>query len=373
MFKKIVALLYIVVLIFSASFSVCAEQTVNTGAASFVLMDFLTGDVLLSKQHHKRLSMASTTKIMTALLLMEAGDPDALVRITSQMVDVEGSKMGLKAGQTVKRSDLYYGLLLSSGNDAANVTAYHMAGSLENFAVMMNNKAQELGMKDTCFVTPSGLDAAEHYTTAYDMALLTRYALKNQTFKDVCATYSIKLYYSGAYHILVNHNKLLKTYEGCIGVKTGFTSKSGRCLVSAAKRNNQTLICVTLNDYSDWDDHTKLLNYGFSQSVEKTLDFSIPKTAASVGGCANDIRLRADSVKLRVFKGQESKINYRINIDPIIYSPVDIGQKIGFINIYVGDELYQKSSIIAVTGSDYAVVYKKEKSIFECLKEIISY
>ena len=351
----------------SADFSATAQENITTGALSYVLMDGLTGDVLASKNIDKKLSMASTTKIMTALLLMEAGEPTASISVTSRMVNVEGSNMGLRAGYTVKRSDLYYGLMLPSGNDAANVTAYHMAGSLEGFSVMMNNKAKSIGMKNTNFVTPSGLDANEHYTTAYDMALLTRYALKNETFKKVCSTYSIKLYYADGYHTLVNHNKMLKSYKGCIGVKTGYTSKSGRCLVTAAERDGQQLICVTLNDYSDWDDHKRLLDYGFSLSRDKKISFDIPQTADVVGGCANAVRLRADPCVVRVFDGQQNNVTYKIKIDPIIYSPIDIGQRVGYIDIYIKGELYTKRSIIALTGSDYAVLYRKKKSIFECL------
>ncbi len=373
LFKRITVLFLIVCLIFSTASVAKAQGAVSTGAVAYVLMDGLTGDILASQNSDKKLSMASTTKIMTALLLMEAGDPSASISVTSQMVNVEGSNMGLRAGYTVKRSDLYYGLMLPSGNDAANVTAYHMAGSIEGFSVMMNDKAKTIGMKNTNFVTPSGLDAKDHYTTAYDMALLTRYALKNDTFKKVCSTYSIKLYYADGYHTLVNHNKMLKSYKGCIGVKTGYTSKSGRCLVTAAERDGRQLICVTLNDYSDWDDHKRLLDYGFSLSVEKQLSFDIPQTAEVVGGCANDVRLRADPCTLYLFEGQQDSISYKVNIDPIIYSPVDIGQKVGYIDIYIKEELYSSRSIIALTGSDYAVAYRKKKSIFECLKEIFSY
>lgn len=371
LFKRILTVLLIISqLIIPISVKAAAP---SVSALAYVLMDAVTGDVLASKNADKNLSMASTTKILTALLLMEAEEPDTAIQITPQMVNVEGSSMGLRAGYTVKRSDLYYGLMLSSGNDAANVTAFHMAGSLENFSVMMNNKAKEIGLKNSGFVTPSGLDAENHFTTAYDMAVLTKYALKNPTFCRVAATQSITLYYAGGYHTLTNHNKLLRIYDGCIGVKTGFTSKSGRCLVSAAQRNGQTLICVTLNDPNDWNDHISLLDYGFSRSKQVTVSPQIPSTAPIVGGCEQKVKLRALDVEISVFEERKNDINCKINIPSILYAPIEIGQTVGTVDIFIGEAKVSSVNIITVTGSDYAVPVKEKRTVLDCLKKIIVY
>lgn len=354
-----------------SAFAVSSEQP-EVSAVGCVLMDYATGDLLFSKNSDRRLSMASTTKIMTVILLIEAGEPEKEIQVTDEMVAVEGTSMGLKGGITVKRSDLYYGMMLPSGNDAANVAAIHLAGSFENFAVMMNSKAKKIGMNNTNFVTPSGLDANEHYTTAYDMALLTRYALSNDTFRNICSTKSVKLFYDNSYHTLTNHNKLLNIYEGCIGVKTGFTSKSGRCLVSAAQRNGQTLICVTLNDGNDWNDHTSLFDFGFSLAKNAEADFDLPKKIPVAGGVNGQIEVLTQKESLYFFEGQQDKISYKINLPAFLYAPVEIGQKVGTVEIYIDSHKIKEISIVASTSSDYAVpLPEKPKNIWRCILEIL--
>ena len=252
--------------------SICAfpcraepSDSLSLSAESAVLMAAEDGSVLAQKNAHTRMGMASTTKIMTALVALESLPVEAVVRITAPSVGVEGSSIYLTKGETLTLEQLLYALLLESANDAATAIAMAVAGSVEAFAEKMNQRAASLGLKDTHFVNPHGLDHEEHYTTAYELAVITRAALQNETFRAICATTrkTIPLRGEEGIRLLLNHNKLLDSYEGCIGVKTGFTKKTGRCLVSAAEREGITLIAVTLNAPDDWRDHTAMLDYGF--------------------------------------------------------------------------------------------------------------
>ncbi|MDE7278802.1 MAG: D-alanyl-D-alanine carboxypeptidase [Oscillospiraceae bacterium] len=226
-----------------------AVSLAGLSAKAAILIDAQTGTVIAEKNERQRLPMASTTKIMSALLLLESGDLDTQFKVDNNAIMVEGSSMGLCEDDIVTKRTLCYGMLLPSGNDAANQTAVMLAGSTEKFAEMMNSRAKEIGLEDTNFVTPSGLHDENHYSTAYDMAVLTREALKNEDFREICGTKRAKLKFGNPPYErwLVNTNKLLTMYDACIGVKTGFTDEAGRCLVSAAEKNGVTLICVTLN------------------------------------------------------------------------------------------------------------------------------
>ena len=254
----------------AAAFLLCppARAAVGVHAASAVLMDAESGRVLYAHDaHHPRL-IASTTKLLTALVAVEqAADLDEVVTIKGEWLGSEGSSIYLKAGEEITLRGLLYGLLLQSGNDAAMCIACHVAGSEADFVALMNQKAAELGMKNSSFANPSGLDDDDHYSTAYDLALLARACLDNDVVAEICATRSITV----GTRTFVNHNKLLHRYEGCVGMKTGFTEKAGRTLVSAATRNGQTLICVTLNDGDDWNDHKKLLDYGYATFPRQVL------------------------------------------------------------------------------------------------------
>ena len=240
----------------------CAPaRAVSTSASSAVLMDVSSGRVLYDQDMHTPRPIASITKLMTALVAVgSASDLSREVEVSAQWLDgVEGSSLYLKAGDTFTLKTLLYGLLLQSGNDAAQVIACWVAGDLETFAKRMNEKAAELGMTNTHFENPSGLTEEGHYASAYDMALLACACLADPTISEICATRTITL--EG--RTFTNHNKLLWLVEDCVGMKTGYTEASGRTLVSAATRGAQTLVCVTLNDPDDWDDHQALLDYGF--------------------------------------------------------------------------------------------------------------
>lgn len=256
--KKITALLAVL----TALSCLCPPaRAVSTHASCAILMDAESGRVLYEQNVHEPRLIASITKLMTALVAVEqGGDLDQTVTVKAEWLGSEGSSIYLAAGEQITLRALLYGLLLQSGNDAAMVIACHVAGDMDGFVAMMNEKAAQLGMENSSFANPSGLNDDNHYSTAYDMALLARACLDNETVAEICATQSITV----GTRTFVNHNKLLYRYEGCVGMKTGFTEKAGRTLVSAATRDGQTLICVTLNDGDDWNDHMKLLDYGFA-------------------------------------------------------------------------------------------------------------
>lgn len=243
-----------------------AESSVSVSAASCVVMEAVTGAVLYEKNAREERPMASTTKIMTALLCLESGDLDREFSVDSDAIHVEGSSMGLVEGDRVTKRALCYGMLLPSGNDAAGAAAVELAGSYAAFAQQMNQRAEQLGMTQTHFVTPSGLHDDAHYTTAYDMALLTAAALQNEIFREICSQEKAQVSFGNPPYDrwLSNSNKLLSMDDSIIGVKTGFTDEAGRCLVSAAVRDGVTLICVTLNDPNDWQDHLALYDSCFS-------------------------------------------------------------------------------------------------------------
>ncbi len=234
----------------------------QTSAKSFVLMDAESGRILLEKESGRSLPIASTTKIMTALVALERGSLGDVVRVKREHLR-EGSSMYLQEGEELTLEQLLYGLLLSSGNDAAECIAASYGG--EEFLAAMNEKAAALGMEQTAFANASGLDASGHYSSALDMARLAAAAMENPVFSRIVSTKTA----SAGERALSNHNKLLGTLGGCIGLKTGYTEDAGRTLVSCCERDGLRLIAVTLNDRADWDDHAALYEYAFSKYSAK--------------------------------------------------------------------------------------------------------
>ena len=240
-----------------------AETGMNTGAKSFALYNPDTKTFLYQSNANERMPMASTTKIVTALIAIEELDLDEIIQVPKEAVGIEGSSLYLKENDELSVKDLVYGVLLQSANDAATVLAIRISGSIEAFANLMTERAFKTGAVNTKFENPHGLDSSEHYTTAHDLSLITAEALSNETFKQITGTYKYSFKLGENTRTIVNHNKLLKSYDGCIGVKTGFTRKSGRCLVSAANRNGITLVAVTLDDPDDWNDQIARINQYF--------------------------------------------------------------------------------------------------------------
>lgn len=241
----------------------------GVSAVNAVLIDENTGEILVEKNAHEKQKIASITKIMTAIIAIESGRMNEQVKISKQAVYTEGSSIYLKQGQKVLLKDLVYGLMLRSGNDAAVAISEYVGGSVEGFVYLMNEKARWIGMTNTDFENPSGLDGEEHYSTAYDMALLMQYAMGNKTFEKVTGT---EMYQSDSWdYAWQNKNKLLTTlYEYCTGGKTGYTKSAGRTLVSTASKDGIDLIAVTLQDPNDWIDHINLFKWGFEHADKPT-------------------------------------------------------------------------------------------------------
>ncbi len=347
----------------------------EVSAQSAVVLTADTGAVLFEKDGHTPRPVASTTKIMTALLALEAaqeqGDP--LVDITQEMVAVEGSSMGLQAGDSISLTGLAAGMLLASGNDAANAAALYLDGSLESFAARMNQRAAALGMEDTHFVTPSGLDGEDaqglaHLSTAYDMALLARAALEDQAFRQLCSSPRLAVEFAEPVKRVTytNHNKLLAQYQGCVGVKTGFTKEAGRCLVSAAERDGALLIAVTLNAPNDWEDHTALLDYGFSQVEPYQLaGGDVRLTVPVVGSPVEVVSLRgSNGGEVTLPLGQGAQVERVVRVPKFLYAPVEAGEQVGEICWYLEGQLLGSAPL---TAAGAAPLQEKAPSLWERL------
>jgi len=315
-----------------------------------VLLDADSLQVLYAKDCDTQAAVASTTKIMTALLLLEAGEPELTFAVTDAMVRVEGTSMGLKGGDTVSRYALACGMLLASGNDAANAAAIHLAGSLPAFADRMNRRAAEIGMKRTHFVTPSGLDAEGHASTAYDMALLGREAIRNPMFRAICSKASIRVSYGNPPYMrsLSNHNRLVRELPGCLGIKTGFTKDAGRTLVSAVERDGRLLIAVTLRAPSDWEDHRRLYDYGFSQYYPIALDdVSVPLAKLPVaGGALSWVNVMLHTTPIAHVRVMPFHIRRELLLRPFEYAPLPTGKIVGVARYYAGDVLLAEVPLI---------------------------
>lgn len=330
-------------------------SAVSVSAESAILIDAQSGNVLYEKDAEKIRPMASTTKIMTALVAIEGFDIDMTVKIPPEATGIEGSSIYLCAGEKLTLRQLVYALMLSSANDAATAIAIYCAGSVESFADKMNDTARRIGLSNTHFDNPHGLDSSSHYTTAADLAKLTAYAIKSPEFKKIVSTYKmeIPLGENNNARLLVNHNKLLRSYDGAIGVKTGFTKKSGRCLVSAAERNGITLIAVTLNAPDDWRDHTAMLDYGFENYVSEKLTLepsalSMPVISGNVSSvpCA----MRSDLSAL--LPKDHGAIVCRIEMSRFEYAPVEAGEVVGKVTYFCDGQRLADTDIVALQGAE---------------------
>lgn len=330
--KMVVCLICLMTIATVICINLRAEDVV-TNAKGMILYDPVSGRVIHSKNMDQKLQMASTTKIMTSILTIESGGLDDPFLVDDKAIMVEGSSMGLQSGDTVTKRTLCYGMLLPSGNDAANAAAVAVAGSTEAFVEMMNKKAEELELNSTHFVTPSGLDDFTdlHYSTAYDMAKLAAYALKNDVFREICSTKSISLDLGGRSLTLWNTNKLLGSYEGIYGVKTGFTDKAGRCLISACERDGIDLICVTLGDSTDWIDHKALYDSGFSLLEHVCFESEYYRIPVAGGGT---VGLRSEDIDLTLEKGESERVEKRVIIPQFVYSATE-GETLGQIIYYL--------------------------------------
>lgn len=348
-----IILLIIVALIFSFltiyAFGHEMSTVISLSAHSAVLYQPENDIFLYSKSADTKMPMASTTKIMTALVALDGTSLQDTVIIDERAVGVEGSSAYLKAGEVLTIEELLYALLLQSANDAAVAIACHVAGDVDAFALLMNDKAKDLGLFCTNFTNPHGLDDKEHYTTARELAIITAEAMKNESFRKITSTYKKTFSTEDRTRTYVNHNKMLLNYEGCIGVKTGYTQRSGRCLVVAAERNGLEFISVTLDAPNDWSDHTKLLNYGYS-----TLDridlakvdeycYNVP----IINGDKESILVTNDKdISIIVEKGDHS-LNKHIKLIRYAVAPISEGDVLGEIIFTVDGKEVDRCNLIA--------------------------
>lgn len=330
--------------VFAAVLTLFPSQFVkayDVSAASAILMEASTGQALFEKDADTKRPMASTTKIMTGLLAIESGELSREITVTAESSGVEGSSVYLEAGDKLTLSDLVYALMLESANDAASAIAIGISGSVEAFSELMNRKAEELSLNSTCFKNPHGLSAEGHYTTARDLARLTAYAMENDTFREIVSTESCNIAFSGKCVHLRNHNKMLRLYDGAVGVKTGFTKASGRCLVSAAQRDGLSLVCVTLNAPDDWNDHTLMLDSGFAALERVTLinegesAFIVP----CIGTEKGDVIIKSREGLSLVMPKREREIKRRVMLPHYFFAPVYKDSVVGRIEFYCEGEL----------------------------------
>ena len=346
----------------------CAEISVSGRACVLFCAD--NQKVYYSKNENKQMKPASTTKLMTTLLTMEYAEKNnKIVTFTKEMI-AEGSSMYLKLGEQVTLKDLAAGLMLCSGNDAANAAAISIAGSTEKFAALMNDRAKKIGMNHTHFVTPSGLDDENHYSTAYDLALLMREALKNKAFRELTARKTETVSFIKPRNKITtysNHNRLLTLYRHCIGGKTGYTMAAGRCLVSAAKKDGLTLICVTLDDRRDWQDHMSLYDYGFSNLRMNTLDDDdFYLEVNTVGGKAPTVTVAGEGKTSFVTRADDKeKIARRVMLDNFLYAPVRKNKVVGKIEYFYKGKIITSHKLRAVEDNNSV---KENKSLFEIIK-----
>lgn len=339
--------LFAVIVTFALFLTALPLRAYSYSAKSMLVMEASTGAAIYSKNADARLPMASTTKIMTAIVALENSSLDAKVKVSSKAAGTEGSSMYLRAGEILTVRDLLYGLMLPSGNDAANALAEFIGGEGEGFVALMNATAKKLGLENTNFTNPSGLPDNDHYTTATELAKITAYALENPDFVTIVSSKSYTVKGEGkTTRTLTNHNKLLSLYDGCIGVKTGFTKKAGRCLVSAATREGVTLVCVTLNAPDDWDDHIGALDSGFSK-VKQINVGSVNVTLETPDGQKLGA---ATTQEVRGVGFENSAVTYQVYAPNFVYAPASAGDLVGRVDFFV-DNTFVGTSELRLTDS----------------------
>lgn len=358
---------------FSTLFALCllcpaclAAEAPSVSAASAILVDAGSGRVLYAQDIHARRLIASTTKLMTALVAVES-TPDLNTKIqVKPEYRAEGSSMYLRVGEELTLKELLYGLLLASGNDAALAIAGGCAGSVETFVDWMNQRAENLGMKDTHFANPNGLDDEAHYSTAYDMALLAQEVSRNEALMALVSTRSAFV----AGRSLTNHNKLLWRYEGCVGMKTGYTDAAGRTLVSCAKKGTQTLLCVTLKDRDDWQDHAALFDYGFNTYPTHLLArkdkvfHSLPVT----GSLLPQVEvITASDVTYPLAEGE--RVRVKIMLPEMVRAPVAKGAIAGRLTFLIGEETVGETYLLY--GADMPENVPEPATLFQRMKRFL--
>ncbi|KRQ86801.1 D-alanyl-D-alanine carboxypeptidase DacB precursor [Caloramator mitchellensis] len=371
--KKVYTII-LFIMIFTSTSKVCFSKVpvpaLNLNCVSATVIDQESGRILYSKNGNKILPMASTTKIMTAIIAIEKGKLNDVVTVSTKAASVSGSSAGLKAGEKVTLEELLYGLMLESGNDAAVAIAEHIGGNVTNFIRMMNNKAIELGALNTSFVTPHGLDAEDHFTTANDLAKISAYAMRNEVFSKIVATKDISYGVSGQFkRNYTNINKFLFRVDNSDGIKTGFTGNAGKCLVASVRHKFGRYICVVLNSGDRWKDAEKLVkyateNYKFIKIAEKE---EIIKSLFVYGGNSRNILIQAkDELFLPIKKEEKDKINVELYVPSVMFAPIAKNEIVGNLVVRLDKDIIAKYPLY----SDREV---KRKNFFDIIKDIFNY
>ncbi len=357
--KKLSSVILLILLIFNTSVSFSFAASTANSAKSAIVIEAKTGRILYEKNAYSRMPMASTTKVMTALVALENGHYKDPVEITSESANIEGSSIYLKEGEILSLRDLLYGLMLCSGNDAANAIAKHVGGSEQEFVEKMNQKTKDLGLTNTNFTNPHGLDNSDHYTTAYDLAMISRAAMENKQFKNIVKT---KLWVAerqgeGAYKYFYNKNKVLSQYKDGTGIKIGYTKISGRCLVASAEKDGMELICVVLNDPNWFNDAYNLMNaafedYFYIKVVEQNQVF---KNMPVINGTLNTTRIVAkEDIMIPVKREEMNNITMTYSMKDTLTAPVIRGQKVGHVRIYLDNVLLRSTDVVTREDIDYS-------------------
>ena len=347
------------------------DLEVNAEAA--VVMDADSGRLLYAQNPDKRLANASTTKIMTALLTLEQPDRDRYFTVDSDAIQVEGTTMGLQPGDSVTLHQLAAGMLLPSGNDAANAAAVEIAGSEEAFVRLMNQRAAELGLENTQYRNPSGLDAEGHYSSARDLAALAAHALENEDFEDIVSKQEIRMAFGNPPYnrSLYTTNKLLERYPYAIGIKTGYTDDAGLCLVTAAEKDGTRLIIVTLNGKDDVNTHMRLYEHFFPLLARVDLSgftegLSVPVT----GGTRDSVAaVPAAEPEAALLEREYDELTREVELPQFVYAPVEAGQVLGEIRLLSGDKVVWQSALVA--DSDVPALTRERQGILEFIGSLL--
>lgn len=346
-------LLAVLIAAFACTSPAFAVETPGVSAKGAIVIDGISGQVLYAKDAHARRPQASTTKMMAAIVALEKGNLSDIVQVSKKAADVNGSSIYLEPGEHLTFEQLLYGMMLNSGNDATHAVAEYIAGDTDRFVAMMNAKAKELGLKDTHYANPHGLPSADHYSSAYDMAQIARYALANPRFAEIAECKTKELPGNGRIErrLLVNHNKLLRYFPGAWGGKTGYTSVAGKCFVGSAKRNGRYVIEALLDAPECWADAERLLNYGLDSFTSEP----IAQAGAAIGavkvegGRKSDVRaVLRDGLAWSVRKGEaKPKVETTFQLAQGVKAPVKVGQVLGTYRIQEGGRLLGEVPLVA--------------------------
>lgn len=353
-----------------------APKAPQIAAGAAILMDWETGEVLFQRNAHQRRDPASTTKVLTALIALERGDLDAKVKVSRKAAYTVGSSMYIKPGEVYSLHDLLYGLLMRSGNDAAVAIAEHLAGSVEEFATWMNARAKAAGARNSHFVNPHGLTVANHYSTAYDLAMITREAMRDPRFRSIVAEKAEALTYEDLNRevILYNTNRLLHEVDGADGVKTGTTAAAGPCLIASATRQDQKLISVVLRAGNRWRESARILEWGFEhfRLARFGRKDEVIMHAAVDGGILESLPLVLDrDLSAVVAKGEAALPDLQIDLPPVV-APVKAGQPVGTVRLKSPGGVEMEATLLAAHDMQKAtffdLMYRKARPYFRWLR-----